>query len=90
MLCSSCYSNTSDSLQRKAAEVSKKGSGNIVGGIVGALLGSVLGVVVWVLIYQLGYISGIAGLVMVICALKGYELLGGHISNRSRTSMCRH
>lgn len=88
MLCSSCYSNTSDSLQREAAEASKKGSGNIVGGIVGALLGSVLGVVVWVLIYQLGYISGIAGLVMVICALKGYELLGGHISKAGVIISC--
>lgn len=47
-----------------------------------------LGVVVWVLIYQLGYISGIAGLVMVICALKGYELLGGHISKAGVIISC--
>lgn len=88
MLCSSCYANTSDSLQRKAAEQSKKGSGNIVGGIVGALLGSLLGVVVWVLIYQLGYISAIAGLVMIICALKGYEMLGGHLSKAGIIISC--
>lgn len=88
MLCSSCYSSTSDTLRRKAEEVSQKGNGNIVGGIVGALLGSVLGVIVWVLIYQLGYISGIAGLVMIICALKGYEMLGGHLSKAGVIISC--
>lgn len=88
MFCSSCYSSTADSLQRKAAEASKKGNGNIVGGIVGALLGSVLGVIVWTLIYQLGYISGIAGLVMIICALKGYEMLGGHLSKAGVIISC--
>lgn len=88
VLCSSCYSNTSDSLQRKASERKQKGNGNIVGGIAGALLGSVLGVVVWVAIYQLGYISGIAGLVMVICALKGYEMLGGQLSKTGIIITC--
>lgn len=88
LLCPSCYANTSDALQRQAAEVSKKGNGNIIGGIVGALLGSVLGVIVWVLIYQLGYISGIAGLVMIICALKGYEILGGHLSKAGVIISC--
>lgn len=88
MFCSSCYASASDNLQRQAAEKSKKGSGNIVGGIVGALLGSVLGVLVWVLIYQLGYISGIAGLVMIICALKGYEMLGGHLSKTGIIISC--
>ena len=88
MFCSSCYASASDNLQRQAAEKSKKGSGNIVGGIVGALLGSVLGVIVWVLIYQLGYISGIAGLVMIICALKGYEMLGGPLSKTGIIISC--
>ncbi len=88
MLCPSCYANASDSFQRRAEEISRKGSGNIIGGIVGALLGSVLGVIVWVLIYQLGYISGIAGLVMVICALKGYEILGGHLSKTGIIISC--
>lgn len=88
MLCSSCYSSTADTLRQKTAQQKQKGNGNIVGGIVGALLGSVLGVIVWVLIYQLGYISGIAGLVMIICALKGYELLGGHLSKAGIIISC--
>jgi hypothetical protein len=88
ILCSSCYSNTSDNLQRQAAEHAKKGSGNIIGGIVGALLGALIGVAAWVVIYQLGYISGIAGLVMIICSLKGYELLGGHLSKAGVIISC--
>ena len=78
MLCTTCQSNATEQLQ--CASHAKSGSGNIVGGIVGALLGSLIGVAVWVLIYQLGYLSAIAGVVMVICAFKGYELLGGKLS----------
>lgn len=53
---------------------------NIVTGIVGAFLGILIGVVLWVIVYQLGYIAGIAGFVMMICAFKGFELLGGRIN----------
>ena len=80
MYCSACYSDTSDQIRQTINEKAKEGNGNIIGGIVGALLGSLLGVVVWVLIYQLGYISAAGGAVMVICALKGYELLGGRLN----------
>ena len=34
------------------------------------------------LIYRLGYIAGIAGAVTAICALRGYELLGGHLDRK--------
>lgn len=53
---------------------------NIVTGIVGAFLGVLIGVVLWVLVYQMGYIAGIAGFVMMICAFKGFEILGGGIN----------
>ena len=33
-------------------------------------------------------ISGIAGLVMIICSLKGYELLGGHLSKAGVIISC--
>lgn len=53
---------------------------NIVTGIVGAFVGVLIGVVLWVVIYQLGIIAGIAGFVMMICAFKGFELLGGRMN----------
>lgn len=53
---------------------------NMVAGIVGAFLGVLIGVVLWVVVYQMGYIAGIAGFVMMICAFKGFELLGGRIN----------
>lgn len=87
MLCTTCQSNTIEQLQRNASSKAKGGNGNIVGGIVGALLGSLLGVAAWVLIYQLGYLSAIAGIVMVICALKGYEILGGKL-NKTGIIIC--
>lgn len=53
---------------------------NMVTGIVGAFLGVLIGVVLWVIIYQMGYIAGLAGFVMMICAFKGFELLGGKMN----------
>ena len=49
-------------------------------GIVGALLGALLGGVLWVLVSQLGYIAGIVGLVVAVCAVKGFELFGGKLN----------
>lgn len=53
-----------------------------VAGLVGAFLGSLLGTIVIVIVSQLGYIAGICGLVMAVCTLKGYELLGGGLSRK--------
>lgn len=80
LLCSACYADTSEQIQKSINQKASLGNGNIIGGIIGALLGSLLGVIVWVLIYQLGYISAIGGVVLVVCALKGYELLGGRLN----------
>lgn len=52
---------------------------NVVAGTVGAFLGTLIGVVCIVLIGQLGYVASISGLIMAVCALKGYELLGGRL-----------
>lgn len=87
-LCPSCYGNISSQIQQNINRKAKEGSGNIVGGIVGALLGSLIGVIVWVLIYQLGYISAIAGAVMIVCALKGYEMLGGKLNKTGIIISC--
>ena len=76
IMCSECF-------QRKSANQDseyKKKTTNMAAGIVGALFGSLLGVICWVLIYQLGYIAGITGFVMVVCCMKGFELLGGKLN----------
>lgn len=60
-------------------EMQEKKRENVVAGIVGAFLGSLLGVACTVLVGQLGYVAAISGLVMAVCSLKGYELLGGRL-----------
>lgn len=48
-------------------------------GIVGAIIGATAGVAVWVVLSKLGFISALAGWVMGVCALMGYEKLGKHL-----------
>lgn len=88
MFCSGCYQKVSGQIQENTTRKKQQGSGNVIGGIIGALLGSLLGVAAWVLIYQAGYISALGGLLMVICAMKGYELLGGRLNALGITITC--
>ncbi len=55
---------------------------NILAGTVGAFLGSILGGAAIVLVSQLGYFAAICGLIMAVCTLKGYELLGGRLTRK--------
>ena len=55
---------------------------NIVAGTVGAFLGSLIGVACIVILSKLGYVSAVSGLVMAVCAIKGYALLGGKLTKR--------
>lgn len=50
---------------------------NVLTGIVGALIGAALGGGAIILLSQLGYVASISGLILAVCTLKGYELLGG-------------
>ena len=61
---------------------------NTAAGILGALLGSLAGVVCIVLISQLNYVASISGLVMAVCALKGYEKLAGTLSKKGAVISC--
>lgn len=80
-LCNNCKENIHVALQEnQAAQAAKKS--NLAAGLVGAFLGSLIGCIIWILIYKLGYIAGIAGAVTGICAMKGYELLGGHLDKK--------
>lgn len=51
-------------------------------------MGSLLGVVCIVLIGQMGYVASLSGLIMAVCALKGYELLGGRLSGKGIMVSC--
>lgn len=53
---------------------------NVFLGFIGAFVGSLIGAVCIVLLGQFGYIASICGVVMGICALKGYTLLGKRMS----------
>lgn len=53
---------------------------NIPLGILGALIGALLGGLSIVLFYQMNLVSGISGVLLAFCTLKGYELLGGKLS----------
>lgn len=53
---------------------------NIIAGIVGAFLGTLIGLVCIVVVDQLGYMASISGVVMGVCAIKGYQLLAGKMS----------
>ena len=55
---------------------------NVVAGTVGALIGSAIGAAAIILLSQLGYVAAISGLILAICTLKGYELLGGKLSTK--------
>lgn len=52
---------------------------NVPPGAMGAFVGSLLGVVCIVLGSRTGYVSIVSGVVMSMCTLKGYEMLGGRL-----------
>ena len=51
-------------------------------GILGALLGGLVGGVAIVLFDQLGTISAFSGVILAFCSLKGYEILGGKLTQQ--------
>lgn len=80
-LCQNCKNQVEVDLQNhKTAQKNRKAK--FVPGLVGAFIGALIGAALWILIYRLGYIAGIAGAVTAICAMKGYEMLGGHLDKR--------
>lgn len=80
-LCSNCFASArAQSSQQQIQEEQK--AENIVGGTVGAFLGSLVGVLVMVILDQLGYVAAISGIVLAVCALKGYEMLGGKLTKK--------
>lgn len=67
---------------KQAAAVASKKPENVVTGIVGALIGAMIGGGCIILLSQLGYVAALSGLILAVCTLKGYELLGGQLSKK--------
>jgi len=80
-LCDECFTAISqNTIVHEESKKRKKES--MLGGIIGALLGSLLGVACIIIFSQLGYVAALSGLVMAVCTLKGYELLGGKLTTK--------
>lgn len=85
MNCSKCGNPIPDGMdvcENCGARVVVSKKENVVTGTVGAILGAVLGAGCIILLSQLGYIASVSGLVLAVCTLKGYELLGGSLSKK--------
>lgn len=80
-LCDECYTHVTQSLQQSEVEMSNTKE-SVVAGVVGAFLGSVIGVITIIILGQLGYVAVISGLVMGVCTVKGYEMLGKKMSTK--------
>lgn len=86
MNCHKCGSPLEEGIKRcnecgfPVREVKKRE--NVVTGSVGALIGAILGAGSILLLSQMGYIASISGLILAVCTLKGYELLGGNLSGK--------
>jgi len=78
-VCAECSAKISQSLT-VATEQNAQKKENVIGGIVGAFLGSIIGIVAIVLFSQMGKVAVISGVIMAVCAIKGYELLGGKLT----------
>lgn len=76
-LCQRCFT---EAQQREAMSPTRKE--NPIAGTVGALLGSLIGVACIILLSRLGFVAALSGVVMAVCALKGYELLGGRLTRK--------
>lgn len=80
-LCPDCFTKLQQAQTLDQGKKQRKKE-NILGGIIGALLGSLLGVLCIVILGQLGYVAALSGLVMAVCTMKGYEMLGGKLSTK--------
>lgn len=80
-LCADCAGRIRQ--DRTLAEQQKKNKNeNIIGGIVGALLGALLGVICIVFFAQLELVAAVSGVIMAVCTIKGYEILGGKLTKK--------
>ena len=53
---------------------------NVLTGTIGAIIGAAIGIAVIILFSRLGKIASLSGLILTVCTMKGYELLGHQMS----------
>ncbi len=87
VLCDSCFESAENQHTLNHRENEQK-SENVIGGIVGVLLGSLLGALAIIVISRLGYFAAISGVIMGVCTLKGYEMLGGKFPKKGVLISC--
>ena len=80
-LCPDCFTLLQQNMTMNQAQEKQKKE-NVLSGAVGALLGSLIGVLCIVILSRLNIVAAISGIVMAVCTLKGYELLGGKLSTK--------
>ena len=80
-LCPDCFQHLKQNAKMNHSQKNARRE-NLIAGIVGALLGTLLGVACIVILGQLGYVASVSGVVMAVCTLKGYELLGGKLTTK--------
>lgn len=81
ILCDDCFKKQQEAVNIHAREQGNVKE-NVLSGTVGAFLGSLIGAGAIILLGQFGYVAAISGIVMAICAIKGYELLGKKLSTK--------
>lgn len=81
LLCDECYNSLYQDTSMHTQQREQKRE-NLIGGIVGALVGSLIGAVFILLLGQLGYVAAASGIIMAVCTLKGYSLVGGKLTLR--------
>lgn len=90
MKCNNCGNVLSDNatfcdycglaVQQETTQLQEKKKSNVAAGTVGALIGALIGGASIVLVSRLGFVAAICGLILAVCTLKGYELMGGSLN----------
>lgn len=80
--CESCGAEVKQDVVAEVSPAEVVKPDNFITGLVGALIGAALGAGSIVLLSQLGFVASVSSLILAVCTMKGYELLGGRLSTR--------
>ncbi len=80
MFCNYCGTQLNQATAQTAHPAEPGKPENFVSGTVGAMLGAAIGGAAIILLSRIGLVAAISGVILAVCTLKGYELLGGRLS----------